>query len=494
MLARISSIIGLSLSLFLVAGAAHAASEWSAEPASHSHNKIYIEPERDMTVTASFKNTGTKTWRGNAPYYGYVALNVRAKSQFEHRFWYDWEHPCIIQQNSVAPGEVASCRFAFKAPSTIGEHVLTLELASERVAWIEGGKLEIPVITTLDPAGAKAEEDRILREEEKRRQQLLQDAANAAAAEYAAEQTTTVTSANANLTPVEKVPEPLDFRVGLFYRTTPLQLTNWGTYHMTDPNGNILATYGAGTIITVQYQNGQYNVSTPAGTKTYSHYVRFVSAEDNTEGIFELTNYDTRPAWNPNINENKYRGIIEYRHNPKTGNIWTINELPLETYMKGIGEIGERAPMDALKASAVAARGYALDLYQKNTKYGGFIHAITTQSDQLFGGYEQEIRRPNFQQAVEETRGQVITYEGKAVVSPYFSQSKGETRSSQEIWGGPHKPWLVRVSVPCDVGQRGLGHGVGMSQQASICMALDGMKYQPILEHFYTGIKVGRVY
>lgn len=454
--------------------------QWAAEIVSQSYEKIYIKPEADITVTVGFKNTGTREWHNKRALKGYVALNVRKKSMFEHRFWEDWEHPCRIKEESVAPGETATCRFAFRAPSALGNYNLKTELAAEDVAWIEGGEFNLSVIVTLDPKGDKARDDAKL------------EKARATAKTESKESEKT----EERIAIVQTIPEPLDFRVGLFYRDDPLKLTNWGTFHMTDPNGNVIQTFGGGSIVTVQYDRNTniYSVTTPAGTTNYRHYIRFVPAERNPSKIFELSNYSNHPSWDPSINENKYRGIIECRYNPRTGNIWAINELPLEEYMKGIGEIGEKAPMDALKASAIAARGYALDLYQKNSKYYGFIHAITTQADQLYGGYEQEKRRPNFLKALESTRGIVVTYEEKPVVTPYFSQSKGETRSSQEVWGGPAKPWLVRVSVPCDIGQRGIGHGVGMSQQASICMAQQGMTYEQILKHFYTGVELAKVY
>ncbi len=463
-----------------VEGAAAAPARWRAEKVSQSYQEVAMYPERAITFVVEFLNTGTETWRNDTSRRGFVSLHVREKSMFEHPFWRDSEHPCVIKQEKVEPGETATCTFAFRAPSALGKYMLSVELAAEDVTWIEGGKVDIPVVVTLDPDAEK-----------KRRQQERERKEN-----MARMQEKRAEEKEEKIAAVETIPEPLDFRVGLFYRDDPLKITNWGLFHLTDPNGNILQTYGAGTIVTVQYQRsrGVYRVQTPGKTTDYPHYVRFVSAIGSKTPIFELVNVENRPAWNRALNENRFRGIIEYRFNPRTGNIWTINELPLEEYMQGIGEIGERAPMDALKASAIAARGYALSLYRNNRKYYGFIHAVNTQADQLFGGYVQEINRPNFQRAVKETRGMVVTYKGKPVVTPYFSQSNGETRGFDKVWGGQVKPWLVSVSVPCDVGERRIGHGVGMSQQASICMAKQGMSYEQILKHFYSGTEVRRVY
>ena len=40
---------------------------------------------------------------------------------------------------------------------------------------------------------------------------------------------------------------------------------------------------------------------------------------------------------------------------------------------------------------------------------------------------------------------------------------------------------------------RGWGHGVGMSQAGAFGMAVRGSSYREILEHYYTGIRLGRL-
>ncbi|MCR4256179.1 MAG: hypothetical protein NUW08_00555, partial [Candidatus Uhrbacteria bacterium] len=115
--------------------------------------------------------------------------------------------------------------------------------------------------------------------------------------------------------------------------------------------------------------------------------------------------------------------------------------------------------------------------------------------DQVYRGYGAEARSPNIVAAVEATRGQIVTYDGKLAITPYFSRSDGRTRDWTEVWGGGPYPWLVSVPVPHDVGKTLWGHGVGLSATGALQMdAKDGASYQQILSHFYRGTELRRVY
>ena len=50
-------------------------------------------------------------------------------------------------------------------------------------------------------------------------------------------------------------------------------------------------------------------------------------------------------------------------------------------------------------------------------------------------------------QAVEETDGQVLTYNGQLISATYFSGSGGKTESAQAVWGS-EIPYLVSVDSP----------------------------------------------
>ena len=111
-------------------------------------------------------------------------------------------------------------------------------------------------------------------------------------------------------------------------------------------------------------------------------------------------------------------------------------EMNLETYMMGIYEIPESWPMESLKAQAVAARSYAL-AYTNN----GAGEICTTQACQV---WKPEPKTGQWKQAVEETRGQVMTNGGAVIKAWYSSTDGGYTFTSGDVWGGD-KPYTKRT-------------------------------------------------
>jgi stage II sporulation protein D len=102
-------------------------------------------------------------------------------------------------------------------------------------------------------------------------------------------------------------------------------------------------------------------------------------------------------------------------------------------------------PLEALKAQAVAARTYAVTTSKAGN---GFDQYADTRS-QVYGGVAAETASTN--QAVAETSGQVVTYEGEPVVTYFFSTSGGMTENVENSFTGSEpKPWLKGVKDPYD--------------------------------------------
>jgi len=172
-----------------------------------------------------------------------------------------------------------------------------------------------------------------------------------------------------------------------------------------------------------------------------------------------------------------------------------INELALESYMRGIAEASNYLPQEFLKALIIAARTYA----QYNLSIGGkhpaaYFTLNASANDQVYRGYSSESRLPNVMKAVEDTRGMMATYGGEIVVTPYFSQSDGRTRAWEEVWWGSGKPWLVSKADPYCAGRTMLGHGVGFSAYGARKMADAGKNFEEILKYYFTGIELKKVY
>jgi len=141
-----------------------------------------------------------------------------------------------------------------------------------------------------------------------------------------------------------------------------------------------------------------------------------------------------------------YRGALEFRPG-EGGTVTAINAVGLESYVAGVvaRESPSSWPLEALKAQAVAARTYAITTSKGGN---GFDHYADTRS-QVYGGVAAETATTN--QAVAETRGQVVTYAGRPVVTYFFSTSGGRTEDVENTTlGRAPLPWLKSVEDPYD--------------------------------------------
>jgi stage II sporulation protein D len=145
------------------------------------------------------------------------------------------------------------------------------------------------------------------------------------------------------------------------------------------------------------------------------------------------------------ISDGTYRDALEFR--PGSSGLLSVNALDLEDFVRGVvaRESPSSWPLEALKAQAVAARTYAVTTSKGGT---GWDHYPDTRS-QVYGGVAAET--PSTDQAVRETAGQVVTYDGAPVVTYFFSTSGGRTEDVEKsALGTTPLPWLRSVPDPYD--------------------------------------------
>ena len=149
-----------------------------------------------------------------------------------------------------------------------------------------------------------------------------------------------------------------------------------------------------------------------------------------------------------------------------------MNELPLEDYLRGLGEVSNTDNPEKIKTITVAARSYARHYMERaNRKYNTTLYDGSDNSDsfQKYLGYSYEMRSPNVSREVKNTLGQVITYKGKIVKAWYFSSSTGRTLSYKEYCEANTRktcadiPYLQSVLDGAGSGRVQSGHGVGIS-------------------------------
>ncbi|MCK4648439.1 SpoIID/LytB domain-containing protein, partial [bacterium] len=231
-----------------------------------------------------------------------------------------------------------------------------------------------------------------------------------------------------------------------------------------------------------------------------------------------------------------------------------------------------------LKAQAVASR--TLALYRKRGERAKDYDLDATIFAQVYGGVEDEDQRTN--QAVNKTRGKILTYRGKVINSVFHATCGGHTEEAKNVWLGSEEPCLKSISctfcknspyyewekrikernlrnileekglnlsrikeieitetspsgraIKIAIKHRkatlplmannfrlfvgpelirstlftvskekskfvfkghGWGHGVGMCQWGARGMAEEGKDYKEILKHYYTGVKIEKVY
>jgi stage II sporulation protein D len=123
-----------------------------------------------------------------------------------------------------------------------------------------------------------------------------------------------------------------------------------------------------------------------------------------------------------------------------------VNELPLEDYLVGVlrAEVGDRWPGEALRAQAVAARTYAA--YQRLLNAGKPYHIIASSAHQQFAG-RVALTSPAWD-AVRDTAGQVLKWEGDVFPAFYHAESGGFTEDPRTVFATRNLPALEPVRCP----------------------------------------------
>ncbi len=417
---------------------------YQAKIVKQSKTSLTVEPGDSFTVWADAKNTGTAAWTNTGDHF--IALNVTNPagrlSAFQHENWTEYYYrPTRLDTTVVKPGEVGRFSFTLKAPLQPGVYDESFGIVAENVAWLSGGTFSYH-ITVSGPVGGERQQP--------------------------------------------------DIRVGLYNTTALIRLTANTTFAIVDGQGRTLQTAQAGTPVAVSYSNGTYLYDLGHKRYTATQYLRFEPTEPN--GVVELLSYENRPAWNTALNDNRFRGVIEIRWAEATKKLWVINELPLESYLGGLAESSGNAPPEFVKALITAARTYAYYHIQRNTKHAADHFTVDAQYDQVYRGYNFELRAPKMAENAKATAGTIATFDNSVAITPYFSRSDGRTRSWNEVWSGGPYPWLVSVSDPNCKGMTLWGHGVGMSAQGALGMASQGKTWTEILQYYYTGVTLKQIY
>ncbi len=155
-----------------------------------------------------------------------------------------------------------------------------------------------------------------------------------------------------------------------------------------------------------------------------------------------------------------------------------INELPVESYLASVisSEMSATASKEFLKAHAVISRSWLLAQMEKRRQLNennqtGFF-SFQKKDDEMIRWYDREdhtifdvcaddhcqryqgITRqtnPQVEQAIAETRGQILMYDGDICDARFSKCCGGQTEEFQYCWEDTPKPYLISFADPyCD--------------------------------------------
>lgn len=130
-------------------------------------------------------------------------------------------------------------------------------------------------------------------------------------------------------------------------------------------------------------------------------------------------------------------------------------EMPLEDYVEGVvaAEIPNDFPAEAIRAQAVAARTYAVyklalgrsDAHPDADLCDDFSHCAAYRDPAVAAAAGADLSR--VRQAVKDTKGQCLTYEGAPIAAVFHSASGPRTEAARDVWG-EDIPYLQSVVSP----------------------------------------------
>jgi stage II sporulation protein D len=127
--------------------------------------------------------------------------------------------------------------------------------------------------------------------------------------------------------------------------------------------------------------------------------------------------------------------------------LYVINELPIEDYVKDVvaAELRPDWEIEALKAQAVISRTYAV--YHKMMNGNSIYDIASTVLDQVYKGNKPDVK---ISYAVEETRGEILTYKDMPIEAFFHSTCGGKTENPEDVFGKSY-PYLKSVESNCEI-------------------------------------------
>jgi SpoIID/LytB domain protein len=127
----------------------------------------------------------------------------------------------------------------------------------------------------------------------------------------------------------------------------------------------------------------------------------------------------------------EYRGVIRARLHTTSTRLEVINELPLETYLRGVvpAEMPSSWPSEALRAQSIAARSYASRRLRPGVSY---YDVGDDSNSQVYLG--REVERASTDAAISATVGKVLRSGSSVANTLFHSAGGGATEHNENVF------------------------------------------------------------
>ena len=160
-----------------------------------------------------------------------------------------------------------------------------------------------------------------------------------------------------------------------------------------------------------------------------------------------------------------------YRYSTNVFKSSNLNSEKLENYVIGVvaAEMPASFSFEALKAQAVAARTFAYNKISNNIlNYDELVNdkgqayiTVDEMKDKWKDSFANNFDK--ISKAVLDTKGEIITYNDKPIMSYYFSVSNGKTEESSNVFS--NQPYLLSVDSSWDINSKEYEKNMYMSKE-----------------------------
>ena len=187
-------------------------------------------------------------------------------------------------------------------------------------------------------------------------------------------------------------------------------------------------------------------------TRQFQTYETAKTLENSIETNTDINTTEV----NEQYNYGKYKTIKLLHHDTLA-----VEEIDLDNYLLGVvsAEMPASYEIEALKAQAVVARTYTIYVIKNGNKHEAEGADICTDSsccqawiskDDRLNKWDETQREEywnKIEQAVNETKGKIITYNNEVIDAFFHANSGGKTENVSMVWGGADLPYLQSVET-----------------------------------------------